>query len=106
MIIQKLHKIASTLSYLNLDKLSNKLIKVAAMIKKEAIDGFLKDLERYDIESLLKRLKFWRHMDKNTNDIRIIELMEKVLNRSCANDSDDIKKKNISDIKKLFMSVK
>lgn len=102
----KLNKIASILSYLNLDKLSNRLIKVAAMIKKEAVDGFLKDLEKYDIGSLLKRLEFWRRVDKDNKDIRVIELMEKLLNKSCANDPENVKKKNIDDIKKLFMSLK
>ena len=102
----KLNKIASILSYLNLDKLSNRLIKVAAMIKKGAVDGFLKDLEKYDIGSLLKRLEFWRRVDKDNKDIRVIELMEKLLNKSCANDPENVKKKNIDDIKKLFMSLK
>jgi len=79
---------------------------VAAMIKKGAVDGFLKDLEKYDIGSLLKRLEFWRRVDKDNKDIRVIELMEKLLNKSCANDPENVKKKNIDDIKKLFMSLK
>ena len=76
------------------------------MIKKGAVDGFLKDLEKYDIGSLLKRLEFWRRVDKDNKDIRVIELMEKLLNKSCANDPENVKKKNIDDIKKLFMSLK